>query len=610
MYFIMQKGSLVLYKNKLSLILGLDDKIEIQTQELEKFRVRPKDLILLHEGPVDSLQQIINEEIEPVDLHEAIALIEGESISFKKLLEICFLNPTPAQAWRLYSLLGNYFKGDLDCLIPLDEEDREKRDHAARERAEKAARFQESVERLRKGTIQEEDRSLMMEVEQFALLKTERCRVLRELKVKETPEDAHRFLLETGFWPPHRDPWPERLGLSVESNFSIEKRLLTDTAQRRDLTHLNTWAVDDSGNQDPDDAFSWDGERLFIHIADPSETIHPDTELDLLARSRGATLYLPWTVVPMIGEEMVQHYALGLRNPSHALTLQVHIDPEGRPFLEDLFYSTIQVTRVSYEDFENRWSEDELSILEDKLLRYQKRRLDMGAVRIQLPEVKIRFQEGTVLLTPLENNTSRTLVAELMILAGELLSQWGLQQALPLIYAYQDSADELPKEEGLAGAWAIKKAMKKAGYAIHPKPHFGLGLQAYCQCTSPLRRAFDLINHQQIRARLMGQVPLTREKIQKRLFEIEPILQNTRKAEKLSRVHFTLLWHLQQQNWKGRGIVVERERNSATVLILDTAYDTKLAISDPPPLNTPLSLCFRSADLAFQRLVLAVDSSR
>ena len=48
-----------------------------------------------------------------------------------------------------------------------------------------------------------------------------------------------------------------------------------------DLTGLEAWAIDDAGNQDPDDAVSLEGNRLWVHIADAAALILPDGEADL-----------------------------------------------------------------------------------------------------------------------------------------------------------------------------------------------------------------------------------------------------------------------------------------------------------------------------------------
>ena len=69
---------------------------------------------------------------------------------------------------------------------------------------------------------------------------------------------------------------------------------------RRDLTHLPAFAIDDEENQDPDDAVSLDGERLWVHVADVAALVAPDSEADLEARGRGANLYLPERIVNML----------------------------------------------------------------------------------------------------------------------------------------------------------------------------------------------------------------------------------------------------------------------------------------------------------------------
>jgi exoribonuclease-2 len=43
-------------------------------------------------------------------------------------------------------------------------------------------------------------------------------------------------------------------------------------------------------------------ERLWVHIADPTRLLMPDDELDLEARKRGSTVYLPTGMIPMFPE--------------------------------------------------------------------------------------------------------------------------------------------------------------------------------------------------------------------------------------------------------------------------------------------------------------------
>jgi exoribonuclease R len=48
-----------------------------------------------------------------------------------------------------------------------------------------------------------------------------------------------------------------------------------DASRRRDLRHLTTFAVDDAGTSEVDDAVSWEelpwgGTKLWVHVADPT----------------------------------------------------------------------------------------------------------------------------------------------------------------------------------------------------------------------------------------------------------------------------------------------------------------------------------------------------
>jgi exoribonuclease-2 len=71
-----------------------------------------------------------------------------------------------------------------------------------------------------------------------------------------------------------------------------------DARHRVDLTHHAAIAIDDASTTEVDDALSveWlpDGRpRLWVHVADPGRWLRPGGALDLEARRRGSTMYLP-----------------------------------------------------------------------------------------------------------------------------------------------------------------------------------------------------------------------------------------------------------------------------------------------------------------------------
>ena len=80
---------------------------------------------------------------------------------------------------------------------------------------------------------------------------------MNELGRSQSPENAHAFLLEIGYWDMWVDPYPQRLELPTSAP-SIQLGELPQE-DRVDLTALPAFAIDDEGNQDPDDAISLDG---------------------------------------------------------------------------------------------------------------------------------------------------------------------------------------------------------------------------------------------------------------------------------------------------------------------------------------------------------------
>ena len=77
-----------------------------------------------------------------------------------------------------------------------------------------------------------------------------------------------------------------------------------DPGERTDLTDEPTFTVDPKTARDFDDAVSarreGDGCRLWIHIADVSAHVRPDSGLDIEARERANSTYVPGLVSPML----------------------------------------------------------------------------------------------------------------------------------------------------------------------------------------------------------------------------------------------------------------------------------------------------------------------
>ena len=117
-----QPNSLVLYKNRPARVLHLGDKYLIHLQSGETLSVRPKDVTLLHPGPLLGFDELVPKvgEVEAAweilqDTHA-----QGKFYDLPSLAELIFEEFTPASAWATWELWadGLYFSGTLDEMVP------------------------------------------------------------------------------------------------------------------------------------------------------------------------------------------------------------------------------------------------------------------------------------------------------------------------------------------------------------------------------------------------------------------------------------------------------------------------------------------------------------
>ena len=92
-------GSLVLYKVRPARVLSITDKIEIELEGAKVKRVRPKDVALLHPGPLSSLSElkVCNGEVE-----ETWELLAGGDTDLPELAELIYGEYVPATAWAAW----------------------------------------------------------------------------------------------------------------------------------------------------------------------------------------------------------------------------------------------------------------------------------------------------------------------------------------------------------------------------------------------------------------------------------------------------------------------------------------------------------------------------
>ena len=108
--------------------------------------------------------------------------------------------------------------------------------------------------------------------------------------------------------------------------------------------------------------------------------------------------------------------------------------------------SWVRVTRLTYEQVEARLAEEPFATMYAWARRFEARRRENGAVFIDLPEVKIRVEEGEVVIRPLPFLRSRSLVMEAMLMAGEAVARYAVQHQIPLPFTIQDPPDTDDRE--------------------------------------------------------------------------------------------------------------------------------------------------------------------
>jgi exoribonuclease-2 len=594
-------GNLVLYKQTAARILETSPKrITIELADGEKLRVRPKDVTLLHPGPVDNLSQIEEQKEFSEDLLAAWELLAGSETNLRELVELAYGSFTPSTTWSVWKIIadGLYFSGDPEriSVSSLEQVQQEKAKREARE--EEQRKWAEFIRRIDAREIIEDDHQYLQEVEALALGEQNQSQVLRALGREQTPENAHDLLLNVGFWTPSVNPYPVRSGLKTKSADGDVPPVAEEP--RRDLTHLLALAIDDEGNVDPDDAVSWDNGRMWVHIADVAALVMPGDPLDLEARDRGSNLYLPEETVSMLPVEVTQRLGLGLEEISTALSFGFRLDGDGRIEDVEIVPSWIHVTRWSYEEAEKHLSEPVPAKLLEMAKTYGKRRREKGAIEIDLPEVRVKVQDGEVIIIPIKSLQSRELVREAMLMAGEAVAIYAEAHQIPIPYTIQEPpSTPLPEGNSLAEMFASRKLLKPSRQSITSGAHSGLGMEQYAQVTSPLRRYLDLVIHQQLRAHLANQALLTEQEITERIGATAALQRDLRRTERLSRLHWTNVYLMQHPDWHGEGIIVEVHGRRYVTILPELDLDTDLYLPGEHQLNNSLLLKLLEVNLAY-----------
>lgn len=634
----MIKNSLVLYKSNVAVIIeNNNDKFLIKfctqpaTQTGKRAiyseqKVREKDITLLHEGPISSLEKVLenaNNDFS-AQIKETYELLQSDDstatspISLQELSEYALGKFDADLSWGFYNALQSSLEFSLNAdelkngkffftprtqkEIDLLNQKKYEKEHEAEIRAEFIKRLQ-----ARKLNFPQ-DAKFMGEVEAFSLCKTEKSNILKEAGIPQTIEQAHKVLIQTGIWDYTKNPYPTRFGFSFDS---AREQLGPMKDEKREKVPCTCFAIDAPNSLDPDDAVGFDGEYIWVCIADPASTVEPNSKIDLAARERGTTLYIPEGASRMLCESSLEDYALGLREKntekdSCALAFKLKLDESSQISSCEIKKVSVHVKMISYKDAEEQKNSPDLKPLFEIARKNLERRNKNHAVTIQMPEVDIKVDKTTKIVTiePEEKYESNSMVQEMMLLAGEGSARFAFKNNIPFPYVSQESP-EFPENipDGWAGQFAKIKCMRKRSVGITPSPHAGLGLSFYSQVTSPLRRYSDLIAHEQLHAFIDGKKMIEKDEMLERISLGDAASVAAKKAARLSDTHWKLVYLLQNPEKSYKSFCIDIHGNNALFLIPELDMQTQISGCSGIKLNDESELKAKNVDIPTQKVL-------
>ena len=319
----------------------------------------------------------------------------------------------------------------------------------------------------------------------------------------------------------------------------VEAEIQAAVDDREDLRGLTTWTTDPVDAQDFDDAISVekrDGEYvLWVHIADVTHYVSPDTAMWESAVERANTVYLPGYTVHMLPPVLAETVCSLVPNEDRlAHTVEMHLDAEDLGYESiDIYKSVIRSdARLTYTEAERLLDEPETAddLLEDESVDLAEKTREVWTLADRMHEQ--RKEEGSLVLNP-SRDRAHTIIEECMLKANkavthELMWDRGVEamyrvhpqpspeewdEALQEIQelngvsipgsAWDDprkavnaTLEQAPERQLDSIQWAVMKVMPRAQYMNDPfGGHHALNFEIYGHFTSPIRRLSDLINH-------------------------------------------------------------------------------------------------------------------
>lgn len=430
-------------------------------------------------------------------------------------------------------------------------------------------------------------------------------RIARACGIPENPLWAAAFeiLQKTGTFGPL--DCPAVCALSPPESFpeeALRQATAITAAQGSAVSASAVVTIDDEETLDIDDALQIDplpdgGFRLQVHITDPGRGIPAGSPLELEARRRATSIYLPTRRIPML-PEIVSENTLSLvaGQPREVISYIADVAQGGIITGTQVRMQTIAVThRLTYETANAVLAgQESVNAAVDQMLLHlfsvtqvlRQARIHDGIMESHLPEAKVRVSpDGSIRIKVIDaDSPAHTLVSECMILANTMAGTLARDQRLPVLYRIQKPPELPHPNRDNSGLMQWPRKLRKGELSCHPAPHYGLGVDVYVQASSPLRRYADLLATHQIRAFLLKEKPpFTAEDLMPILGNAEAVAEEATRVERRSTRYWLIRALAMRPPQRVQALIIESRGTRAQAMVEELAL--RIPVTAPRPVS-------------------------
>src|SRR4051812_3667421 len=274
---------------------------------------------------------------------------------------------------------------------------------------------------------------------------------------------------------------------AVREAEAMAARLRRASAEkRRDLRDVPLPTIDPEDARDHDDAVwvekNGEGYRAYVAIADVSEYVQPGSALDDEALERGCTIYLPDRAIPMLPAALAADLC-SLLPEQERLTLCVIVELDRDANVVDfeivegvmrshamLTYGgvakTLGFTEAGPTSTQAEALKKGLRVLDELARKLRRRRMQRGALDLDLPEARVVLDPKTGAPTDVVRRAqdpgvkrAYSMIEELMLLANETVARFLGVKKSPGVYRVHGKPDEQKLER-------LGKVARKLGVEV------------------------------------------------------------------------------------------------------------------------------------------------